>query len=712
MNKSQRIYFSTGNTGNFDSDKYIKVRLEQKVQTLEFMSMSFSTEDAYQNFNSDYGVLVGRVIANNGIGVPNAKISIFIPITDDDKNDSDIYSVYPYETPRDVNNEGKRYNLLPRVSQIEQETGVYKPKQPFGSFPIKPEIVINETLLNVYKKYYKFTTVTNSVGDYMIFGVPIGTQTVHMSVDITDIGKYSMSPLSMVNNLGYSPNLFTEDKTQIKPATNLEDLPHIETQEISVNIIPFWGDKENFEIGITRQDFRVKAQLINTFVIFGSAFTDNEDSMWTRNFDDNRNHARELYRITDGKYLGIVTKRPANVTEKIYYYSNDITDSEINSGAKGADDMKLLDPSEYVSYKQDGNFVFLIRANRNKYIQDETGTDILVNDDYNGGVYANFRGFVTFEITKEDAPMNLKDVKIGADPRLLSDDSYYANPFRIRFKFPQKANDGQSFDDTEGTKTTNWRKDDFIFDAGKIYTVSKFHGTTQSNDEDNSDYDVTSNQFVATDKVNRLNLDPYWNVGVIATDNTVGDGNSYYNFPSNGKNDNGEIELFGANWLNFSIHFSQIGYSNESGDQGSFASMYSNTNFTSKFKSKHFYGNNEQLIAANQTNTKWFGRSDLHWTDFVEVSKEVIIGINNETNDIFGFKSTELPQTLRQKVEAIGFRNGTRIPTGWSNPCPYKGGMLNGIPSTNPVNKDPNIYFFKGIGETDCIEYLISLGLV
>jgi len=149
MNKSQRIYFSSGNTGNSNDDKYIKVRLEQKVETLEFMSMSFSTEDAYQNFNSDYGVLVGRVVANENVGIPNAKISIFIPIDEEDKSNSEIYSVYPYESPRDKNNEGKRYNLLPRVA-VEKDDGTISPKQPFGSFPIKPEIVINEVLLNVY----------------------------------------------------------------------------------------------------------------------------------------------------------------------------------------------------------------------------------------------------------------------------------------------------------------------------------------------------------------------------------------------------------------------------------------------------------------------------------------------------------------------------------------------------------------------------------
>ena len=307
MNKSQRIYLDVDNP---NTDKYVKVKLEQDINQLEFLTMSIDTTDVYRDFNADYGVLVGRVIANGGIGIPNAKVSIFIPLADDDAEDSDIVSIYPYKTPRDKNNDGKRYNLLPRVSKKDPNTGVVSPKQPFGSFPIKEEIVTNSNYLKVYKKYYKYTALTNSSGDYMIFGVPVGTQTVHLSVDITDIGKYSMTTAAMVTNLGYSPNLFTENNSKIKPSNDLNDLPHIETQEISVDVIPFWGDSTNFEIGITRQDFRIRSVLVNTFVVFGSAFTDSNETVWGKDTNSGRK-INELNRIKDNGWLNnsISTKR-------------------------------------------------------------------------------------------------------------------------------------------------------------------------------------------------------------------------------------------------------------------------------------------------------------------------------------------------------------------------------------------------------------------
>lgn len=107
----------------------------------------------------------------------------------------------------------------------------------------------------------------------MIFGIPVGTQTVHLSVDTTDIGKYSMTPASMMSSLGYSSSLFSNNGTKIKESDDLNDLPNIETQDISVDVLPFWGNEELFEIGITRQDFRIRATLTSTFTIFGSTMT-------------------------------------------------------------------------------------------------------------------------------------------------------------------------------------------------------------------------------------------------------------------------------------------------------------------------------------------------------------------------------------------------------------------------------------------------------
>ncbi|HPC09691.1 MAG TPA: hypothetical protein PLN85_01300 [archaeon] len=691
MNKSQRIFFNINDPSN--NDKFIKVKLEQKVKTLEFMSLKFKTEDAYKNFNSDYGILVGRVIANDNVGIPNAKISIFIPLNEEDKNNDEIYSIYPYETPRDLNNEGKRYNLLPRVSELDQEKNIYKPKQPFGSFPIKPELVTNEVLFNVYKKYYKYTAVTNKSGDYMIFGVPTGTQTVHMSVDITDIGEFSMTPAAMVVNLGYSPNLFTDNNTKIKESSNLDDLPHIETQEINVDIIPFWGDKENFEIGITRQDFKIKATISGQFTIFGSAFTDDYESRWANNYqnkDENGNYFKkfgigQLYRVNDQyNSINIQNKRIGNITEKIYYYPNNVTDNEINTTNSTEINnlykkMILLNPSEYTTHKRNGDFIFIVNCNRKKMIHNEEGTLIEVSDLTQGGIYTEFKGFITLEITEDDLStpnLRLENV-IGKETRSVT-------LFRTRIKIPQHTTNYQT------VNTSQWRNSHFTFKSNKIYSVSKFNGVVYN--KKGTESAVFSNGFEIDDKINRLKKDPFFTVGVIKTTD---------DFPSNGFTDDNK-KIFGANWLNFSIYLPQMGYVRSA----EFGGLRINTCFsydTEISGEVQSINDNSYPIAANDINTKRFIRPNLHWTDFIEVPENHIKSFNSIEKK--GFKYID--DVFNIDVNELGYyRNGVNSPSWGGVACPLNGGKLYGIPTNQP---DSDFYFYKGLGESDCIKFVADV---
>ena len=117
MSNSIRIR-TTPNGG----DKYVKFKLDQDFDFIEILSLKISEEDAYRQFCSDYGVIVGRVIINSGFGVPNAKVSVFIPLDDIDKNDPLIKGLYPYEYVTDKNEDGIRYNTLPKVSRSEEHT--------------------------------------------------------------------------------------------------------------------------------------------------------------------------------------------------------------------------------------------------------------------------------------------------------------------------------------------------------------------------------------------------------------------------------------------------------------------------------------------------------------------------------------------------------------------------------------------------------------
>jgi hypothetical protein len=700
MNNSQRIRLDSGVT---DTDKHIFFKLEQETDTLELLSLKLDTKEAYGSFNADYGVLVGRVIANNGIGIPNTKVSIFIPLDENDENDSDIVSIYPYKSPRDKNENVKRYNLLPRVAKRNPNTGVYKPKQPFGSLPVKEEFLTNPTYLEVYKKYYKYTTITNEFGDYMIFGVPVGNQTVHMSVDITDIGKYSMTPASMITNLGYSPNLFTDNGTRIKENDDLDDLPHIETQEISVDVIPFWGDIENFEIGITRQDFRIRAELKQTFILFGSTFTDGDRAMWGG--DSSGAQPRTLYLIREDTVsnMSIKTKRIGKVTEKIYYYPNSVSDSKIDSGnADPVNDMLVLDPSEYSTYKRDGDFVYIISCNRKKVITDtdpnsKTGVKI-VSDDYPGGVFTEFKGFVTLEYTVDDIPMDFSN---------SIHDGISINPIRYKIKIPQRADKGRTFNgDNYWDADDDWRKQYFTFSGSNYYSVAKFHGCVYNSQTGEKERWGYSDGYFVGDQINEITNNGVlfsrgFQTGLILTedDNLSADtDNKFYDFPSNIHVREGTQpgRYFGANWLNFSIHLPQVGHASGSNDFNTkLFGIRSNTNFTIRTFDDLLYKRNDQDIAAGVKNIQWFARSDLHFTDFINVPITDLDKIYT-SDEGKGFTNHDIFPRLEGK-----YRNG-------KSDVPENGGKFNGDPSNG---KDTRSFFYRGFDAADCIEFIKSLGL-
>lgn len=94
FNKSYRIRTEVG------KDTQLHVKLEQKYDVLEIMSLKIDQENAYRLHTSNYGVIAGRVLANGSFGIPNAKISVFIKNEGDIVNDTVKTALYPYNTDR------------------------------------------------------------------------------------------------------------------------------------------------------------------------------------------------------------------------------------------------------------------------------------------------------------------------------------------------------------------------------------------------------------------------------------------------------------------------------------------------------------------------------------------------------------------------------------------------------------------------------------
>lgn len=295
--KAVRIPMKPGD----NKEHFVQFKLENSFQFLDFLSLRLAETDAYRLFRADYGVVAGRVIGNEGVGIPNCRISLFLPrvaidVSDDNRLDRSaleqqlIAGMYPFDTVTDEDSQGRRYNLLPSAPRNrgfngfpENNLGIgATPKVPVGTFSEKEDILTNPSLLSVYSKYYRYTTTTNDAGDFMMFGVPTGTHTIHMDCDLTDIGRWSLSPILMNQVLGYPKDLFDNNGTAILPSTDLSILPNIQSQNISVLVKPLWSqepDQGNI-IGITRQDFKITAHIKPFVTVFGSNLTMNKNKWW------------------------------------------------------------------------------------------------------------------------------------------------------------------------------------------------------------------------------------------------------------------------------------------------------------------------------------------------------------------------------------------------------------------------------------------------
>ena len=261
-NKSYRIRTTVGR----EADSFLEVHLDQDYDSLEILSLKISDKDTYKLHNSDYGVIVGRVLANGNFGVPNAKISVFIP-ADEQNSSMEMWNLYPYTSTSVKNDKDIRYNLLPDESVKDCHKAV-------GTFPHKTYLLENDALLEVFDKYYLYTTRTNAAGDYLICGVPTGMQTLHMDLDLSDCGILSQRPRDFVYK-GYTIEQF-DNPNQFKKDENIDSLAQIFSQDQPVYVQPFWGNEENGEeIGITRADIQISFKFEPTCVFMGSAISDN-----------------------------------------------------------------------------------------------------------------------------------------------------------------------------------------------------------------------------------------------------------------------------------------------------------------------------------------------------------------------------------------------------------------------------------------------------
>lgn len=337
---------------NLQEDKFIPVDLNQTFDHLKILSLTVAEEDLYNPAIADTGVVIGRVIANDGIGVPNVKVSIFIPLDEDDEKIPRVRDIYPFkdvDTKYKINDRLERYNLLSDKKVKE------KCDQPIGTLPNKRKILEDETLSYIYEKYYKFTTRTNESGDFILTGVPTGNQVLHIDSDMGDIGYLSVRPFDLIDK-GYSKDIF-KSETLYATDKSLSELPQVVTKNIPIDVIPFYSLEETVESGITRVDIDYGVTLPSNAVFFGNIFSDSKKNSINKN-------GRPRRKLGNQKQL-ISTTGTVEVLKRLNNGSVDIVDQ--------------------IDIDEDGNWAALIPMNLNRMVTSENG-GLVQSPDPNKGI--------------------------------------------------------------------------------------------------------------------------------------------------------------------------------------------------------------------------------------------------------------------------------------------------------------------------------------
>jgi hypothetical protein len=262
MGQSYRIRTELG------TNKTLNIQLDQDFEFLEILSLKILQSEIYNRNCADYGVVVGRVTANGGFGIPNARVSIFIPIESIDESNPIITSIYPYKSVDDKNEDGYRYNLLPYEKSYSTHAAT-------GTLPTRADALTGSTVVEIYDKYYKFTTKTNDSGDYMIMGAPLGDQLLFMDVDLSDIGEFSLTPQDLIR-MGLATESQVNGNT-FRTSNDLNSLPQIISFNRNIEIAPLWGAESLCQIAINRMDFDLRddanVDIQPTAVFMGSIYS-------------------------------------------------------------------------------------------------------------------------------------------------------------------------------------------------------------------------------------------------------------------------------------------------------------------------------------------------------------------------------------------------------------------------------------------------------
>lgn len=330
------------------NDLYANVSLIKSYNTLNTLSVINSVEGEPVFRESPTGVVFGKIEAlqkindenGNKIRIPLANVPIAIFNTTDEF--PDISS---------VDENGNRIILNLKENSLKEQyfnDDTYAFAQDF--------LTSTETLKKIPDKY-RYSALTNDKGEFVIYDVPIGTQTFMVEVDLL---KQGMTKDEV--SLNFFPYPTTSNP-------NVDNVPHFYFKQFSINVVPSWSD---FQSGYTQLNVTIPLDLRKwvTYIFPPAAFAENEKLEVTVSKNANRKFKIQIRDMTGKDSTGQLYPIKTLTLSKIQ------SDTDRDEGSQYIWFNEFAENRRQVEYSEFGCYVLKLPANLydpNGYKTDENG---------------------------------------------------------------------------------------------------------------------------------------------------------------------------------------------------------------------------------------------------------------------------------------------------------------------------------------------------
>lgn len=218
-------------------DMFVNISLIREYDFLDTLSIKNNLQGQWPTSSSNTGVVFGKLLAvqkikdenDEFIKIPLRNVPIIIL-----NKENELVSLNPQQ------------NINARIPLNCQENSNKDLYFDDFSYNFDKRILPEIDSKNVGETY-KYSTITNDNGEFIIPDVPIGLQTLIFEIDLLKQGltldeiDLNVSPIPKTNELSFSES------------------PHLVYREIPINVLTSWGDPLNF--GYTRVDVDINLDL-------------------------------------------------------------------------------------------------------------------------------------------------------------------------------------------------------------------------------------------------------------------------------------------------------------------------------------------------------------------------------------------------------------------------------------------------------------------